>query len=936
MLLLRRLALALLLLVAAPAFAAGDSHWLYRGSDIAQDPSWTFGTLPNGLRYAVRRNAHPAGQVSVRLRMDVGSLMEAQPERGWAHFIEHMVFRGTEHFGDGEARETWQRLGASFGSDTNATTDATQTVFMLDLPHADRASLDTSLALLAEMTDKAKFDPAIVEAERGVVLSERGRRRELDVKLWDTMRPLFFAGTKYADRDTIGTPETLQGANSAGLKAFYERWYRPERATLVMVGDADPATMEALIAARFGGWKGTGPAPREPDYGRPAKVAAPVAAIAYPGSPYLATLDWTRPYMALPPTVARERTDLARALARRILNRRLEAKARAGDAAFLNAGLQSERSIHIADSTRLEVMAKEGQWREALDQAYAILADALKAPPAPAEIERELSNLRTAWVAAVQAEPTQLSQVKATNLVTAVDRNDVVAAAPAMLALFDRLAPKMTSDAVEAEMRAMFSGEGPRLVMLSPAPLQGLGEALAAAEKTAPAARQSERRVSLDDLPAAGPPGREVSRRPVAGLDATIVRFANGSALVFKHTDFQKGSVNVELRFGAGRSGLPVDRKTPAWAAPVLGSTGVGPLDLDGLERLLTGRRMTIGFDMADDAWELSGTTSPAELGDQLRLLAAKLVAPHWDPALVERIKASALENFDLSFSSASSRIGREFGGVTHVGDKRWAPLERGDIEALTPAAFEAFFTPVLNEGPIEAVVVGDVDLETAVAAVAKTIAALPPRAPVPLLALAVRPPRPAPPATFDHRGDPNQAYAMVGWSTLGGLDRLRERRALSLGGNLVAARLLEKLRDQAGASYSPQAGASSSETFPEWGIFYAGSELTPDKTDLFFRLARETVADLAAHPAAPDEFARAQNPIVTGLERRMGTNGYWVGAMEGWSVRPRLIEQVRSLLADYRSLTAEEVRAAIAKYVADEGDWSILVVPAKAAGGVH
>jgi hypothetical protein len=141
----------------------GDSHWLYRGSDIAPDSSWTFGTLPNGLRYAVRRNANPAGQVSVRLRMDVGSLMEAQPERGWAHFIEHMVFRGTEHFGDGEARETWQRLGASFGSDTNATTDATQTVFMLDLPHADRASLDTSLALLAEMTDKARFDPAIVD-----------------------------------------------------------------------------------------------------------------------------------------------------------------------------------------------------------------------------------------------------------------------------------------------------------------------------------------------------------------------------------------------------------------------------------------------------------------------------------------------------------------------------------------------------------------------------------------------------------------------------------------------------------------------------------------------------------------------------------------------------------------------------------------------------
>jgi zinc protease len=59
MTLLRRILLALLLLTGAPALAAGDADWLYRGSDIPRDPAWTFGTLPNGVRYAVRRNALP-------------------------------------------------------------------------------------------------------------------------------------------------------------------------------------------------------------------------------------------------------------------------------------------------------------------------------------------------------------------------------------------------------------------------------------------------------------------------------------------------------------------------------------------------------------------------------------------------------------------------------------------------------------------------------------------------------------------------------------------------------------------------------------------------------------------------------------------------------------------------------------------------------------
>ena len=148
---------------ARPRPDAGDADWLYRGSDIARDPAWRFGTLPNGLRYAVRRNALPAGQVSIRVRIDAGSLHEADNERGWAHFLEHMLFRGTHNYPDRRAREIWQQLGASFGSDSNARTDATNTVYVLNLPHAAREPLDTSLAVLAEMMAGARIEPAAVD-----------------------------------------------------------------------------------------------------------------------------------------------------------------------------------------------------------------------------------------------------------------------------------------------------------------------------------------------------------------------------------------------------------------------------------------------------------------------------------------------------------------------------------------------------------------------------------------------------------------------------------------------------------------------------------------------------------------------------------------------------------------------------------------------------
>ncbi|MFN3389131.1 MAG: insulinase family protein, partial [Allosphingosinicella sp.] len=200
---------------------------------------------------------------------------------------------------------------------------------------------------------------------------------------------------------------------------------------------------------------------------------------------------------------------------------------------------------------------------------------------------------------------------------------------------------------------------------------------------------------------------------------------------------------------------------------------------------------------------------------------------------------------------------------------------------------------------------------------------------------LAVAPPRPGPPVRFTHQGDADQAYAIIGWSTFGGVDRIAERRALSLAANMIQVRLFERLRGMEGATYSPRASSSTSESFPNFGIFYAAAELRPDRTDLFFRLAREIVADLAARPPEADEYARAINPVLTGIERRVRTNGYWLSAMEGWSRRPELIDQTRSYLADYQKMTPRDVQAAVAAHVADAPDWSLLVLPGAREGAV-
>jgi zinc protease len=248
-------------------------------------------------------------------------------------------------------------LGASFGSDTNAFTGTTQTFYQLDLPNADRAKLDRSLHVMADMMSTALFDPAAVDAERQIVIAEKERRPELSVRLGEAARGLFHHGLAFASRETIGTEATLRAATAQGLRAFYQRWYRPEQAMIVMVGDADPQMMVELIEARFGGWRGTGPAPAQADFGGLADPPSRVESVVYPGAPNNVMVGWVRPYRVERPTRRRLQTDLEDSLAAMILNRRLERHAR-GQSTFISAGLALNDHPGTAQVTQLTVTAR--------------------------------------------------------------------------------------------------------------------------------------------------------------------------------------------------------------------------------------------------------------------------------------------------------------------------------------------------------------------------------------------------------------------------------------------------------------------------------------------------------------------------------------------------------------------------------------------------
>ena len=150
----------------------GVPAWGLTNSDLPADPSVRFGVLPNGMRYALKRNVTPKGAAVIRFAFNVG-MRDVEPEQGGAaHFLEHMAFNGSTNIPEGELVKRLERLGLAFGADTNAQTGLEQTTYKLDLPNTNPETVDSALTFMREIASELTLNKDAVDRERGVLLSE--------------------------------------------------------------------------------------------------------------------------------------------------------------------------------------------------------------------------------------------------------------------------------------------------------------------------------------------------------------------------------------------------------------------------------------------------------------------------------------------------------------------------------------------------------------------------------------------------------------------------------------------------------------------------------------------------------------------------------------------------------------------------------------------
>ena len=909
--------------------------WLYENSDVPIDPAWHFGTLPNGLRYAVRRNGVPPGQVSVRLRMDVGALMEQPDEQGYAHFMEHLTFRGSRHVPDGESKRIWQRLGVTFGSDSNAQTTPTGTTYALDLPQATPASLGESMKILAGMMVDPNIVDSAVAAERAVVLAERREGDGPQMRISDASRRHFFAGQLLAERSPIGTVASLNAATAARMEAFHQRWYRPENAVISIAGDIDPAVAEQIIKDNFASWSVPGQGAALPDFGEPDAKAPATSVAVEPGAPTGLTMAWLRPWKPHADTIVYNQDKLTDMLALQIISRRLEQAARSGGS-FIQASVDQQDVSRSADGTFVTLVPTGENWEKALGDVRAIIEDAKATAPSQLEIDREYAQIDTALAIQVENSDTEAGAKQASDLVSAVDIRETTVSPQAALEIFRSGKPAMTPQKILDSTRRLFSAGVFRALLITGKPVPGidarLSAALAAPVKAATNARLADKAITMADLPKLGPPGKVVSRTQVGLPGMESVTFANGVKLTLFANNAETEKVRINVRFGHGQLAFSPTKAAPGWAANyALVASGIGKLGQRELDDLTNGRRMGMDFSIDDDAFEMQAVTRPADYRDQLQLFATKLAAPGWDPAPIARVKTGTAVAYDAMARAPDSVLARDLNWLLHDKDVRFRTPSRNEIEALTPQTFRSTWEPLLASGPIEVQIFGQVKPDEAIEAVAATFGAMParPDVPVPPANKQMRfPAHVATPVILRHKGDKEQAAAVMAWPTSGGFGLMKEARQLEILTQIFNDRLFDRLRSTEGAAYSPSVQNNWPFSYESGGYILVTSQVRPDRINYFYGVVKDTAADLAKNPVSDDELQRAVAPMRQLLMRASTGNAFWMNQMEGATQNPQYVQAMQTMAKDMLSVTPAQLQALAAKYLVPGKSWSAVVLP--------
>ncbi|WP_175496594.1 M16 family metallopeptidase [Zhouia amylolytica] len=204
--------------------------------------------LDNGFSYYILPNGEP-GKIGLYLFSDTGSYVEKREERGVAHFLEHMVFKGSKNFPGNKTADTLESLGLRIGRDYNGSVNDIFTEYRVFIPENNKVTLEKTLRMMNDWCFNLQMDANDLEVEKKVVIEE--------IKLRSSGGTPFVIGTYLEGHNGLGTAEQINSVTAKDVKDFYKKYYTTDQLALVVHGKVDEKNIIRYIDKLFGELPGT-------------------------------------------------------------------------------------------------------------------------------------------------------------------------------------------------------------------------------------------------------------------------------------------------------------------------------------------------------------------------------------------------------------------------------------------------------------------------------------------------------------------------------------------------------------------------------------------------------------------------------------------------------------------------------------------------------
>ncbi len=872
----------LLLQAAAPqTFAPADK--------LPFDSAVTTGTLPNGLRYYIRRNSRPENRVELQLAVKAGSVDEANDQQGVAHFLEHMAFNGSRRFKPGELIATLESTGARMGPHLNAYTSFDETVYTFQLQTDREGLVEKGMQALADFAGGLTLDPKEVEKERGVVIEEWRGRLGAGQRILDQQVPVLFHKSKYAERLPVGKPEIIKTVPVERVRAFYRQWYRPDRMAVVIVGDIDPQKMLALVKTEFGSLPKPAAAAPPRNYPMPMHAETLVKVASDPETQGSTVSIMRKRPSGSDDTVADYRRSLVEQLVSRMFNERFSELSRKPDAAFIGAGAGGGDLTPTVETFSLNASVQHGKTEAGL-AALAIEANRVKQHGfGPAELDRAKKTLLSFFERAYNERDKTESGSYAGEYVRNFLNGEPSPGIAYEFALARSAVPGIAVEEVTAEARRLLTEGSPVVLAVSPKKEdvaipteEQLRAALAKAEAVAVTAwtDAASGKAIVEKAP---DPGAVKGRREVPALDLTIVTYANGVEAWFKPTDFKNDEIVFSLVSHGGASLAPPDKYIEALVAPsCIGVSGAGGHSATDLTRLLAGKRATALPNIGAYTHGINGSSAPVDLETALQLLYIRFTNPGDDPQQFEILK----KNFETAYANRANNPtalwGEKVGMVNTSGHYSAQPVTVERLSRLDRAAIVSFYRERFsNAADFTFFMVGAFKLEEAIPLVGRYVGSLP------------------------SKGKPTTTWKDTGIKFPAGIERATvqkgtEPKALTVlafaadptpdateQGRIEAATevleiaMRDILREELGQTYTVSVGLN--QQLPQRGAGYVAVQFggAPDTIDKMVERTLQEVKRLQQEGPSEDLTNRAKEAARREFETSMKQNGAWLGRLQ-------------------------------------------------------